>query len=74
MQRKFPLVEKLQMSLSSVGLRVSFSLLHELHSYSATPDDNANFLAKDVLFYSKVGFLSNPRGLWDTSGKSFQYI
>lgn len=46
----------------------------ELHSYNATPDENANFLAKDVSFYSRVGFLSNLRGLWKTSGKSFQCI
>lgn len=63
--------EELSMSLTPVRL---YLLVPELHSYNATPDDYANFLAKDVSLHSRVRFLSNPRGLWKTSGKSLQYI
>lgn len=48
---------------SSTELCGAINLLLELISYNARPDDNANFLAKNVLFNLGVEFLSSLRGL-----------
>lgn len=73
MQGSFPFAEELQISLSPVGLCISFSVVLEMHSCNASPDDDANFLTKDVSLHSRIGLLSNHRELWNASGKSFQY-
>lgn len=48
---------------SSTELCVAINLFLELISYNARPDDNANSLAKNVLFNLGVEFLSSLRGL-----------
>lgn len=49
----------------------SFSLVHGRHSYNATFDDNANFLATDFHFIQELGFFQIPEDYGILPGNHF---